>query len=119
MIKTMTNKATLTFKFDDTVKYEYTNLKKLYENDPFAKYTINYIYKNTKSKFGLQYCMVVVEHDTTTKYIVNVPSFYNDLMCQILENETICDSINNGNEHFTITKRKSKTNNTWYKIIFE
>lgn len=118
MLKEMTTKTNkINYEFKKDVNYEYFTLKML-AHIPFSVYTIRNIYKNTKSKYGEQWCIVASSNAFTDDIIINMPSFYNDLMREILENTEICKSIEAGNEKFRVIERVSKTNKTYYAIEF-
>lgn len=102
----------------DTTNLTYKKLKDLYsENNTDTVYAIGAIYINTKSKFGENPNVCVMDMDKNTGeivpvFMVNLPRHLTDDCRAMLDDEEAVDAIKNIRVGFSIRKYHNKVYNT-------
>lgn len=94
----------------NTEDFEFTTLKKLYEqNGKDKQYSLLSLFINTKSRFGDAPILIIQD------YLINAPSFLLDTARTIMNDDELCESINNDKVLFTIEEFTNK-NGVGYSV---
>lgn len=109
------NKGERKFKYQMPEDADFKNLKDLYtENGKDYVYPLMGMYISTKGYFGEQAIALC------PKYFVNLPKHMNDTVKEMLDDEELISTINNGNVFFRIVEYVPKNyDKKCYSIHFD